>query len=300
MAAARAERALERYAEPLAAIHGGAWPARLLELAWRKVVDNSAHDSICGCSRDVVVDQVLIRFAEAEQIGRGIAAAAIRPLAAAAPRGSAVVVNPSPFERTDVVEVDLPVPAAWETVELALPDGGRLPTQLVERPETVLRRLRLTRTPGAGAVRASPPRAGAVRAFARRPPRPARDGRPRARPPHGRPGRPGRLRRRHRPRCRRRGGGRRSRRGVGRHGHARRSTAAAGRRAAARPRGDDGPPGRGIAGARDRGRPRRRRRPLAQERVDRRGGRGRRHAHDRGRRRPPRRRRPDRRRRRLR
>jgi alpha-mannosidase len=143
MAAARAERALERYAEPLAAIHGDAWPGRLLELAWRKVVDNSAHDSICGCSRDVVVDQVLIRFAEAEQIGQGIATAAIRPLAAAAPRGSAVAVNPSPFERIDVVEVDLPVPAAWETVHLELPDRGRVPTQLVERPETVLRRLRL-------------------------------------------------------------------------------------------------------------------------------------------------------------
>jgi alpha-mannosidase len=76
-AAGQAERALERYAEPLAAIHGGVWPERLLELAWRRVVENSAHDSICGCSQDVVVDQVLIRFAEAEQIGRGIVSAAI-------------------------------------------------------------------------------------------------------------------------------------------------------------------------------------------------------------------------------
>ncbi|HEX5823143.1 MAG TPA: hypothetical protein VFY18_01670 [Candidatus Limnocylindrales bacterium] len=142
-AAARAERVLERYAEPIAALHGGAWPERLLELAWRRVVDNSAHDSICGCSQDAVVNQVLTRFAEAEQIGRGIAAAAMRPLAAAAPRGSVVVVNPSPVDRIDVVEVDHDVPAAWETVELELADGRRVPTQLVEQPETVLRRLRL-------------------------------------------------------------------------------------------------------------------------------------------------------------
>ncbi len=142
-AAGRAERALERCAEPLAAIHGTAWPERLLELAWRRVVENSAHDSICGCSQDVVVNQVLTRFAEAEQIGRGIVTTAIRPLAAAAPRGSVAVVNPSPFARTDVVEVDLDVPAAWETVELALPDGRRIPTQLVDRPETALRRMRL-------------------------------------------------------------------------------------------------------------------------------------------------------------
>ncbi|MEO5940755.1 MAG: alpha-mannosidase, partial [Candidatus Limnocylindrales bacterium] len=101
VAAGRAERVLERYAEPLAALYGGAWPERLLELAWRRVVDNSAHDSICGCSQDAVVSQVLTRFAEAEQIGRGILAAAIRPLAATAPRGSVVVVNPSAHHRTD-------------------------------------------------------------------------------------------------------------------------------------------------------------------------------------------------------
>ncbi|HXI80716.1 MAG TPA: hypothetical protein VNM34_07845, partial [Verrucomicrobiae bacterium] len=143
-AAARAERALERYAEPLAALHGTAWPERLLELAWRRVVDNSAHDSICGCSQDAVVSQVLTRFAEAEQIGRGIATAAIRPLAAAAPRGTTVVVNPTPDDRTDVVELDLDVPAAWDAVELELDGGERVVTQLVERPDTVLRRLRMT------------------------------------------------------------------------------------------------------------------------------------------------------------
>ena len=143
MAAARAERALERYAEPLAALHGASWPSRLLELAWRKVVDNSAHDSICGCSQDAVVDQVLSRFAEAEQIGRGVAATAIRGLADATPRGHAIVVNPSPHERADLVELDVDVPAAWAAVELELPDGRRLATQLVDRPETVLRRLAL-------------------------------------------------------------------------------------------------------------------------------------------------------------
>jgi mannosylglycerate hydrolase len=143
MAAARAERALERYAEPLAALFAPAWPDRLLELAWRRVVDNSAHDSICGCSQDAVVNQVLTRFAEAEQIGVGIATTAIRRLTEAAPRGSGIVVNPSPFDRTDVVDLELEVPAAWSVVDLELPDGRRVPTQLVARPETTLRRLRL-------------------------------------------------------------------------------------------------------------------------------------------------------------
>jgi len=143
-AAARAERILERYAEPLAALHGASWPARLLELAWRRMIDNSAHDSICGCSQDAVVSQVLTRFAEAEQIGRGIAATAIRPLAATTPRGSVMVVNPSPHERTDIVELDLAVPARWEAVDLETADGRRIPTQLVHRPESIVRTLRLT------------------------------------------------------------------------------------------------------------------------------------------------------------
>ena len=78
VAAARAERRLERYAEPLAALHGTAWPARLLELAWRRLVENSAHDSICGCSHDEVVAQVIGRYAEAEQIATGLVTSVLR------------------------------------------------------------------------------------------------------------------------------------------------------------------------------------------------------------------------------
>ena len=85
-AAGRAETLLERYSEPLSALHVApdSWPAPFLALAWRKVVENSAHDSICGCSIDPVVSQVLVRFAEAEQIG---AALSRRAAAARLPAG---------------------------------------------------------------------------------------------------------------------------------------------------------------------------------------------------------------------
>ena len=70
-----AERELERRAEPLAALFQPptAYPARLLELAWREMVRNSAHDSICACSVDDVVDAVLHRYAEARAIAAGLA-----------------------------------------------------------------------------------------------------------------------------------------------------------------------------------------------------------------------------------
>ena len=72
---ALAERELERRAEPLAALFQAPedYPDRLLELAWLEMVRNSAHDSICACSVDDVVDAVLHRYAEARAIGAGLA-----------------------------------------------------------------------------------------------------------------------------------------------------------------------------------------------------------------------------------
>jgi glycosyl hydrolase family 38/alpha mannosidase-like protein len=138
-ACARAERALERYAEPLRALYGGDEQAgRFLDEAWSRVLQNAAHDSICGCSADEVSAQVLVRYAEAEQIGRGLTQRVVDRIAADAPAGSFVVVNPSPFPRTDLVELDVAVPDAWEAVALELPDGSRVPAQEVRRREPVL------------------------------------------------------------------------------------------------------------------------------------------------------------------
>ncbi len=142
-AAARAERWLERYAEPLAALHGGEWPDEFLALAWRRVIENSAHDSICGCSADAVSAQVLVRFAEAEQLGRDLAAEALEPARAKTPRGAAVVANPSPFVRDDVVELELPVPVEWDDVALETADGSRFPAQQLSRNAPQLYRVEL-------------------------------------------------------------------------------------------------------------------------------------------------------------
>jgi Glycosyl hydrolases family 38 N-terminal domain/Alpha mannosidase middle domain len=137
-AAARAERALERYAEPLQALYGSAWPEALLRIAWRRILDNSAHDSICGCSADEVAAQVLVRYAEAEQIGDGLAQSAVKEIAAGAPKGSTVVVNPSPLLREGLVELDLLVPEDWSEVALVSPDGLRIATQDAGRTEPLL------------------------------------------------------------------------------------------------------------------------------------------------------------------
>jgi Glycosyl hydrolases family 38 N-terminal domain/Alpha mannosidase middle domain/Glycosyl hydrolases family 38 C-terminal domain len=123
-ACARAERALERYAEPLQALYGGEWPQPFLDIAWSRLLQNAAHDSVCGCSADEVSAQVLVRYAEAEQIGTELTLRAVRRIAGRAAGDCTVIVNPSPRRRTDLVEV-----TGLGADALELPSGELLPTQ---------------------------------------------------------------------------------------------------------------------------------------------------------------------------
>src|SRR5262245_30427700 len=110
-ACGRAERWLERYAEPLQALYGGrGWPEQFLRQAWARMFQNAAHDSICGCSADEVSAQVLVRYAEAEQIAEELTRRAVERIAEGVPVAAFTVVNPSPWRRTDLLELELIVP----------------------------------------------------------------------------------------------------------------------------------------------------------------------------------------------
>ncbi len=80
-------------------------PQRLLELAWREMVRNAAHDSICACSVDEVVDAVLVRYAEAHRIADGLADQALAALARSLAEAGPTVVNASARPRSGVVEM---------------------------------------------------------------------------------------------------------------------------------------------------------------------------------------------------
>ena len=131
-ACAAAERSLERRAEPLSALflRPEQYPHALADIAWRNLVCNSAHDSSCACSIDEVVDQVLVRYYEARQIGDGLTRDAVQALAAqvSAPRGATVVVNPTARTRTGLVEVTLPGAGPVHVVDAS---GEARPTQIV-------------------------------------------------------------------------------------------------------------------------------------------------------------------------
>jgi hypothetical protein len=106
-AAARAERSLERLAEPLAALllAPDRYPEAMLRIAWRELVRNSAHDSICACSHDEVAAAVLHRYAEATRIADGVTERALARLGSSLSQPCHVAVNPSCRSRSGVVEL---------------------------------------------------------------------------------------------------------------------------------------------------------------------------------------------------
>ncbi|MFD1733193.1 hypothetical protein ACFSC4_21805 [Deinococcus malanensis] len=111
---ARAQTALERYAEPLQALHwllGEQYEADYLWTAWERLIENHPHDSICGCSIDQVHREMITRFDEAQQMADLLAEDAHGSIAtrvdpAFAEGGEVVTVfNPLNWPRTDEVRV---------------------------------------------------------------------------------------------------------------------------------------------------------------------------------------------------
>src|SRR5262245_17089243 len=147
-AMAAAERMVERYAEPWAAL----WPPgdvqRFLDMAWQRLVDCSCHDSVTGCGVDETADQVAARLAEAEQLGRAVRDLVLARLSTQVPAGGWLVANPTPRRRTDLTEIEARGPRGAAGVDLgdaagravAVQEVGRAPRDLAveHRDETTL------------------------------------------------------------------------------------------------------------------------------------------------------------------
>ncbi|WP_438495400.1 alpha-mannosidase [Paenibacillus sp. IHBB 3054] len=122
---------LEKVAEPLAAFAKlaglQAYPHHLLTYAWKTLMQNHPHDSICGCSVDEVHREMVTRFAKSSQMAEAIAAQSAGALAEAidvagvAAWGEApvpfTVFNTSGWSRTGTITVEL------ITVKKYFPEG---------------------------------------------------------------------------------------------------------------------------------------------------------------------------------
>lgn len=107
----RCQTELENYAEPFSTwawTLGKKYDKEYLWLAWKWLLENHPHDSICGCSVDQVHKEMETRFAWSEQIANFCTRKAMEQIASSATifdGGFPIAVfNPSPWKRTGVVE----------------------------------------------------------------------------------------------------------------------------------------------------------------------------------------------------
>jgi mannosylglycerate hydrolase len=124
----RCQTLLEGWAEPWAALGRrlGATDERpALRLAWRSLLHNQAHDSLCGCSIDPVIDSVRGRFEDVEGLATQTVTRLLERLAGLGAERrvpstlehEVAVFNPTPHPRTDVVRVPL---EAYPAMQLSL------------------------------------------------------------------------------------------------------------------------------------------------------------------------------------
>ncbi len=142
------EMLLTRWAEPASALAELATAplaltgqSALVKRAWRYLLENHPHDSICGCSIDQVHREMAIRFDWVDQIGEEITSRSLQALADLTETSdgpTVVVFNPTTQQRTDVVNTRIPIPEDAASVILETADGHTLTPSLSSRKREVL------------------------------------------------------------------------------------------------------------------------------------------------------------------
>lgn len=139
----RDETLLERYAEPLCALASratGVDASRAqLRHAWRTLLENHPHDSICGCSIDAVHREMSARSERVQQLGADLCRRAVDAMARQRidPRAEREQVDllsvfaPVPYEGSAVVAATIVRPSGAGAVRVCAADGSTLPHQQV-------------------------------------------------------------------------------------------------------------------------------------------------------------------------
>ncbi len=131
---------LEHRLEPLYAMleacgMTGIYPKRQLHFLWKMLIRNHAHDSICGCSKDMVHRHMEARFASISEMAEELLHRGMVQLAAHVRRGLTaedyliVAFNGLQRTRTEVVETTVDIAASDESSEFAIfsPAGREIP-----------------------------------------------------------------------------------------------------------------------------------------------------------------------------
>ncbi|QXE32985.1 alpha-mannosidase [Streptomyces sp. GMY02] len=132
-----AERTVD-HAERMNALWSRRDDSPFLSLAWHKIIESSAHDSVVGSGTDETAEQVEARLAEATHTARAVRDAALAEPAALVPSDGHLVASTLPFPRTALVEVDVVAPPGGTVLVATAADGSTRPVQPVSEAPTVL------------------------------------------------------------------------------------------------------------------------------------------------------------------
>ncbi len=125
--------------------------APIIRYAWRMLMENHPHDSICGCSIDQVHDEMKPRFDQVEQIGEEITLQALQNISQTVQtkfedRLSAIVLfNPFCFSHHDLIEVELNIPEHIAAFEIQDANGNTIPHEFLGSNHEMLANLLLTK-----------------------------------------------------------------------------------------------------------------------------------------------------------
>ncbi len=141
----RCQTELEQWGErwgSLAWWLGGRDDSALLTYAWKLLLQNHPHDSICGCSVDRVHQDMETRFLQSHEVARLVADRALASVAARVdtstlPEGGAALVAFNPLcgarEEVALADIDFPIEnGAPGRVKIVAPDGEEIPSQHIE------------------------------------------------------------------------------------------------------------------------------------------------------------------------
>lgn len=156
---------LEKWAEPFAALAAAlscrgkpftAPSSAIIWQAWKYLLENQPHDSICGCGIDQTHREMSIRFDWAEQIAEEIAQQSLIAIAEQVdtqmrashlphPHIPLIIFNPLAVFRTDLVQATVQVPGSLEDFVVVDTQGQPTPHQVLTRQEAEFATLQLGR-----------------------------------------------------------------------------------------------------------------------------------------------------------
>lgn len=98
---------LRKLAEPLSAFLQENLSKNILDYAWKTLIKNHPHDSICGCSTDAVHREMMTRYEKVNQISDGLINRAVYSYAKNSGKNELVIFNASNYSYNGVIEIEV-------------------------------------------------------------------------------------------------------------------------------------------------------------------------------------------------